>query len=63
MTDMGFNLVGGLRNKGGSGERAMAMVVKLVWRLWFGFEAKLVWGCMGEVHLNLYRAVGRVQNN
>jgi hypothetical protein len=61
MTGTGFNLVGGLRNRGGDNERAMTMVVDLGWRLGFGFEVKLAWGCMGEVHPNLYRAVGRVQ--
>jgi hypothetical protein len=33
-------------------------VVELGWRLGFCFEAKLAWGCMGEVHLSLYRGVG-----
>jgi hypothetical protein len=30
-------------------------VVELGWRLGFGFEVKLVWGDMGEVHPSLYR--------
>jgi hypothetical protein len=34
---------------------------ELGWRLEFGFEGKLVWGCMGEVHPSLYRGVGGVQ--
>jgi hypothetical protein len=49
MTGTGFNLEGELRNRGGCDERAMAMVVKLRWRLGFMFEAKLAWGGVGGV--------------
>jgi hypothetical protein len=35
-------------------------VVELGWRLRFGFEAKLVWGDVGEVQPSLYRSVGGV---
>jgi hypothetical protein len=35
-------------------------VVALVWWLDFGFEGKLPRGCLGEVHLSLYRGVGGV---
>jgi hypothetical protein len=60
MTGTVFNLVGGVWNRGGGDERAMVSVVEL--RLWlgFGFEVKLAWGCIGEVHPNLYRGVGGV---
>jgi hypothetical protein len=34
------------------------MVVELGWHLEFGFEGKLAWGCVGEVHPSLYRGVG-----
>jgi hypothetical protein len=37
----GFNLVGEVRNRGGSDEGAPTMVVELGWRLGFGFKAKL----------------------
>jgi hypothetical protein len=33
-------------------------VVELGWRIEFVFEVKLAWGCVGEVHLSLYRGVG-----
>jgi hypothetical protein len=39
------------------------MVVELGWRLEFGFEGNLAWGCMGEVHQCLYRSVGGVQKD
>jgi hypothetical protein len=35
-------------------------VMELGWWLGFGFEAKLAWGDMGEVHPSLYRGVGGV---
>jgi hypothetical protein len=38
-------------------------VVELGWQLGFDFESKLAWGCMGEVHLSLYRGVGGVQKD
>jgi hypothetical protein len=38
-------------------------VVELGWRLGFGFEEKLVWGCVEEVHPSLYRGVGGVRKN
>jgi hypothetical protein len=44
--------MGGLWNRGGGDDGAAAMVVKLGWWLEFGFEGKLAWGCMGEVHLS-----------
>jgi hypothetical protein len=39
------------------------MVVELGWRLGFGFEAKLSWSDLGEVHPSLYRVVGGVQKD
>jgi hypothetical protein len=63
MTDTWFNLVGGLWKRGGGDESAMATVVELRWWLGFSFEVKLASGCVGEVHPNLYRPVGRVQNH
>jgi hypothetical protein len=39
------------------------MVVELGWRLGFGFEVKLVWGDVREVHPSLYRGVGGVQKD
>jgi hypothetical protein len=48
-----LNLKGGLWNRGGSGD-----VVELGWQLGFGFEAKLTWGDVGEVHPSLYRGIG-----
>jgi hypothetical protein len=39
------------------------MVVELGWWLEFGFEGKLEWGCMGEVHPSLYRGVVGVQKD
>jgi hypothetical protein len=36
------------------------MVVELRWRLGFGFEVKLAWGCVVEVHPRFYRGVGGV---
>jgi hypothetical protein len=59
MTGMGFNLKGGLWNRV-AGITGTGDVVELRWRLGFGFEDKLAWGCMGEVHLSLYRGVGGV---
>jgi hypothetical protein len=56
-------LVGGLWNKGGGDEKTMVMVVELGWWLEFSFEAKLAWGCMRKVHLNLYMVVGRVRKD
>jgi hypothetical protein len=46
-TGTGFNLVGGLRKRGGDDEGAPTMVVDLGWQLGFGFEAKLEWGMHG----------------
>jgi hypothetical protein len=43
--------------------RAATMVVELDWRLGFGFEVKLAWGDVGEVHPSLYRGVGGVQRD
>jgi hypothetical protein len=39
------------------------MVVELGWWLEFGFEGKLAWGCMEEVHPGLYRSVGGVRKD
>jgi hypothetical protein len=44
-------------------QEAMATVVELGWRLGFGFEAKLIWGYVGEVHPSLYRGVGGVRKD
>jgi hypothetical protein len=33
-------------------------VVELGWQVGFGFEAKLMWGDVGEVHPSLYRGIG-----
>jgi hypothetical protein len=38
-------------------------VVELGWRIGFGFEAKLAWRGVEEVHPSLYRGVGGVQND
>jgi hypothetical protein len=43
--------------------RGTSDVVGLGWRLGFGFERKLAWGCMGEVHPSLYRGVGGVRKD
>jgi hypothetical protein len=43
--------------------RASVIVVEFDWRLGFGFEAKLVWGDMGEVHPSLCRSVGVVRKH
>jgi hypothetical protein len=43
--------------------RGTGDVVELGWRLRFGFEAKLVWRGMGEVHSSLHRGVAGVQND
>jgi hypothetical protein len=59
----GFNLEGGVWNRGGGDERAAVTVVELRWRLGFGFEVKLAWRCMGEVHPTLYRGAGRVRKD
>jgi hypothetical protein len=63
MTGTGFNLEGGVWNRGGGGESAAATVVELRWRLGFGFEVKLAWGCVGEVHPSLYRGVRGVRKD
>jgi hypothetical protein len=39
------------------------MVVVLRRRVGFGFEVKLAWECVGEVHLSLYSGVGGVRND
>jgi hypothetical protein len=39
------------------------MMRKLGWWLGFMFVAKLAFGCMGEVHSNLYRGVGGVRKD
>jgi hypothetical protein len=53
-TGMGFNLEGGVWNRGGGGERVVAMVVELRWRLGFGFKVKLAWVCVRGVRPILY---------
>jgi hypothetical protein len=60
---MGFNLLGGVRNRCGDDEGAPTTVVELGWWLGFNFKAELVWGCVGEVHPNLYRGVGGVMED
>jgi hypothetical protein len=40
--------------------RGTGDVVELGWQLGFGFEEKLAWRGMEEVHENLYRGVGGV---
>jgi hypothetical protein len=47
----------------GSDERAATTVVEVGRRLGFGFEGKLAWGCVEEVHPGLYRGVGGVQKD
>jgi hypothetical protein len=39
------------------------MVVELGWWLEFGFEVKLSWGGVGEVHQSLYRGMGGVRKD
>jgi hypothetical protein len=43
--------------------RVTGNVLELGWQLGFGFEAKLTWGDVGEVHPSLYRGVGGVWKN
>jgi hypothetical protein len=38
-------------------------MVNLRWRLELDFEEGMAWGCMGEVHLSLYRVVGGVRKD
>jgi hypothetical protein len=38
-------------------------VVELGWQLWFGFEAILMWGDVGEVYPSLYREIGGVRKD
>jgi hypothetical protein len=40
--------------------RGTGDMVELGWRLGFGFEAKLTWEDVGEVHSSLYKSVGGV---
>jgi hypothetical protein len=56
-------LLGGVRNRCGDDEGAPTTVVELGWWLGFNFKAELVWGCVGEVHPNLYRGVGGVMED
>jgi hypothetical protein len=63
MTGTEFSLVGELRKRGGGDEGEPVMVVKLEWQLGFNFEAKLAWGCVGEVLRSLYRGVGGVRKD
>jgi hypothetical protein len=39
------------------------MMEELGWRLGFGFEVQLAWGCLGEVHPSLYSGVGGVRKD
>jgi hypothetical protein len=39
--------------------RGTGDMAKLRWQVGFGFEVKLAWGCMGEVHLSLCRGCRR----
>jgi hypothetical protein len=41
--------------------RGTSDLVELGWQLGFGFEAKLEWRDVGEVHPSLYGGVGGVQ--
>jgi hypothetical protein len=43
--------------------RGTGDVVELGWQLGFGFEAKLMWGDMEEVHPSLYRSIGGVRKD
>jgi hypothetical protein len=43
--------------------RDISDVMELGWHLGFGFEAKLTWGDVGEVHPSLYRGIGGVQKD
>jgi hypothetical protein len=43
--------------------RSIGDVVELGWRLGFGFEGKLAWGCVEVVHPSLYRGVGGVRKD
>jgi hypothetical protein len=43
--------------------RGTSDVVEHGWQLGFGFEAKLMWGDVGEVHPSLYRGIGGVQKD
>jgi hypothetical protein len=38
-------------------------VVELGWQLGFGFEVKLVWREMGEMHPSLYTGMGAVRKD
>jgi hypothetical protein len=38
--------------------RGTGDVVELGWQLGFSFEAKLMWGDVGEVHPSLYSVIG-----
>jgi hypothetical protein len=40
--------------------RGIGDVVEVGWQLGFGFEAKLIWENVGEVHPSLYRGLGEV---
>jgi hypothetical protein len=57
MTGTWFNLKGELRNRDGGDGGGTRVTAKL------GFEGELAWGCMGEMHLSLYRGVGGVRKD
>jgi hypothetical protein len=62
MAGTGFNLMGGLWNMGGGGERHQRRGGTWV-AVGFSFERKLTWGCVREVHPSLYRGVGGVRKD
>jgi hypothetical protein len=57
MTGTGFNLKEDFGTRVAT-MRSIGDALELGWHLGFGFQAKLAWGCVGEVHLILYRGVG-----
>jgi hypothetical protein len=59
---MGFNLKGGLWNRVAV-VRGTGDVVELGWQLGFGFEVKLAWRDVGEVHPSLYWVIGGVRKD
>jgi hypothetical protein len=61
-TGTGFNLKGGLWNRVAAA-RGTGNAVELGWQLGFGFEAKLTWRSVGEVHHRIYRGVEGVRKD
>jgi hypothetical protein len=62
MTGMGFNLKGDFGTMVAAA-RGTGDVVELGWCLEFGFEEKLMWGDVGEVHPSLYRGIRGVRKD